>query len=566
MIIGMFLEMLGVSLVIPIITLLTQDSILEENSYISGFLSYIGNPSKEQLIMFLMLALVLIYLIKNLFLAFLAWMQTHFAFGLQVSLSQRLFSLYLHQPYTFHLQHNSAQLIRNVQVEVSLFAANAVSPIMNLLTEILVLIGLIALMLMVEPLGTVIVIMILGLSAWGFQYFTKDRITRWGEVRQYHDGMRIQHLHQGLGGAKDVKLLGREKDFLNQFGIHTAESARVNQFQATLKQIPRLWLELLGVIGLTVLVISMLLQNKLIAEILPILGLFTAIAFRLMPSVNRILSAIQQLQYGIPVIQTLNGELNLDELDKAQMAIKKQLIFNNELKINNVSYCYPGKMTAAVNQVSLVIKRGQTVGLVGYTGSGKSTMVDVILGLLSPESGDITIDDQSIKENMRSWQDKIGYVPQTIYLTDDSIRRNVAFGLANEQIDDSLVLAAIEAAQLIEFINELPEGLDAVVGERGIRLSGGQRQRIGIARALYHEPEVLVLDEATSSLDGITESAVMDVINKLSKKITIIMVAHRLTTVRECDEIYLMDRGEIVDNGKYNDLVSRNESFRTMAQ
>ena len=548
MLIGMLLETLSIGLVIPALALLTQQDLAHNYPARQPSLQALGNPSQQTLIIGGMLVLVGVYLIKGLFLAFLAWQQTRFSFSVQAQLSQRLFTVYLRQPYTFHLQRNSAQLIRNVINEVGLFTIKVMLPGIVLLTESLVLLGLCSLLLMVEPLGALIVMGVLGTAAWGFHHLTRRRISRWGEARQHHEGLRIQHLQQGLGGAKDVKLLGRETDFLEQYRVHNVQSARVGQLQSTLQQLPRLWLELLAVSGLAILVISMLVQNRTLEAVLPTLGLFAAAAFRLIPSVNRVLSAVQSLRYGLPVIDTLHTELNLATPETTK--IRNPVIsFHTALELSHITYIYPGTVEPALKDISLTIRRGASVGFIGVSGAGKSTLVDILLGLLTSNMGKVRVDGKDIQENLRNWQDQVGYVPQSIFLTDDTLRRNVAFGLANEQIDDNAVQRAIQAAQLDEFVASLPDKLETLVGERGIRLSGGQRQRIGIARALYHDPAVLVLDEATSALDTTTERDVMQTVDNLQGTKTIIIIAHRLSTVEHCNRLYRLEKGRLVEEG-----------------
>lgn len=546
MVIGMVLETLGIGLVIPALALLTQDDIALRYPAFQPVLYVLGNPSQQTLVIGGMLLLVAVSLIKALFLAFLAWWQMRFAFGVQAQLSQRLFAVYLRQPYTFHLQRNSAQLIRNVINEVSMITGNAILPVMMLLTEGLVLIGLCVLLLAVEPQGALIVVSVLGAAAWGFHRFTHSSIEHWGKARQYHEGLRLQHLQQGLGGAKDVKMFGREADFLQQYRIHNDQSAHVAQMQSTLQQLPRLWLELLAVSGLAILVISMLAQNRSLEAVLPTLGLFAAAAFRLMPSVSRILGAVQALRYGMSMIDVLHAELNL-KIPATTGKQKPSAPFHSNMELSHVSYTYPAAASAALKDISLLIKRGESIGFIGVSGAGKSTLVDIILGLLTPNQGEVRVDGTDIQQNLRNWQDQIGYVPQSIFLTDDTLRRNVAFGLPDEQIDDAAIKRAIQAAQLEDFVSNLPDGLMTMVGERGIRLSGGQRQRIGIARALYHDPAVLLLDEATSSLDTATELGVMQAVKALQGTKTILIVAHRLSTVEHCDRLYRMEKGVLVD-------------------
>ncbi|MDO8208679.1 MAG: ABC transporter ATP-binding protein [Gallionella sp.] len=559
MIVGMLLETLGVGLVIPAITLMMQGDLVARYPAIAPILGFLGKPSQRELITAAMLGLVGVYLVKNLFLAFLIWRQTHFAFDVQATLSQRLFAIYLRQPYTFHLQRNSAQLVRNVIGEVSIFAGVMTSSLM-LFTELMVLAGIAILLLLVEPLGALIVVVVLGGAAWGFHRLTRERISRWGVERQIHDGLCIQHLQQGLGGAKDVKLLGREIDFLEQFNTHNIKSTRVGKLQSTFQNFPRLIFELLAVTGLAILVFSMLSQGRDMTSIIPTLGLFAAAAFRLMPSINRVLVSVQALRYSLPVVNTLYEELKLTSPDLASRQTGSQQELKNQLRLTDIEYYYPAATLPALDGISIDIRKGECVGFIGASGSGKSTLIDVILGLLAPSSGLVEVDGHDIQQGLRQWQDHIGYVPQSIYLTDDTLRRNVAFGLTEELIDDLAVHRAVKAAQLDEFVSALPEGLETMVGERGVRLSGGQRQRIGVARALYHDPAVLVLDEATSALDGETEHEVMEAVAALQGSKTIIIVAHRLSTVENCDRLFRLEHGKVVEEGCPAEMLSSPKS------
>ncbi len=549
MLVGMLLETLGIGLVIPALALMTQGDLLSSQSALGrNLLEWLDTPTQAQLITYGILLLGVVYFIKAVFLSFLAWRQSTFVYELEANLSLRLFTCYLRQPYTFHLQRNSAQLIQHSVNEVAQFSRGAVRSAMTLITEILVTIGIGALLFIVEPVGASLVIATLGITGFAFHKFSKVRLMRWGRARQYHEGMRIQHLQQGLGGAKDVMLFGRESDFLNNYAFHNHETAKVYISQNTLEALPRLWLEFLAVVGLVVLVISMLAQDKPIDSLAPTLGLFAAAAFRLLPSTNRILTALQNLRYVFPVIDVIAREIALP-INASSVAVADRLSLCGSLEIKNVNYTYSGASEPALNNISLEIEFGKSVGFIGGSGAGKSTLIDVILGLLKPDKGRLTIDGKDINEVLRGWQNQIGYVPQTIYLTDDTLRRNIAFGLAGEQIDDLAIKKAAEAAQLSDFIATLPDGLNTVVGERGVRLSGGQRQRIGIARALYHNPAVLVLDEATSSLDISTERDVMQAVNALHGEKTILIVAHRLSTVQHCDYIVRLERGEVVQVG-----------------
>ena len=553
MVVGMGLEMLGVGLVIPAVTLLLQADLSETYPPLAAMLEVLGQPTQVQLIAGGMLLLVCVYLVKALFLGFLAWYQNDFAFGVQRHISSELFATYLYQPYAFHLQRNSAQLIRNAVNEVHKLWFLILNPTLVVLGEGLVLIGVTCLLFIVEPVGALIVVLVLGCAAWGFHLYTRGRLLRLGIARQHHDGQRIQELQQGLGGVKEAKLLGRESGFLAKYEEHNAESARIEQFQATLQLLPRLWIELLAVTGLATLIITMLAQGQQAATIVPTLGLFAAAAFRLMPSAYRVLGAVQNLPYGMPVIKILREELKLTpELPinvEATFDSRVSNSFKNDIELVNVDYMYPSSPEPALTGLNISIRKGESIGFVGPSGSGKSTLVDIVLGLLTPTSGEVQVDKENIQADLRSWQDQIGYVPQSVYLTDDTLRNNVAFGIPPVRIDEGALNRAIQAAQLDTFVVSQPDGLDTVVGERGVRLSGGQLQRIGIARALYHDPSVLVLDEATSALDTLTEKGVMNSVEALQGSKTLLIVAHRLSTVKHCSRLYQLDRGRVIAEG-----------------
>lgn len=555
MFIGMVLETLGISLIIPILALMTNSNLISDYPMLVPWMERLGNPSHEKVVVFSMLALVGVALLKVFFLAFLAWRQASFSFGIKSDLSLRLFTGYLRQPYPFHLKRNSAELIRNAMGQVQELMS-AVVACMTITLESLILSGILILMLVVEPVGTLIVATTFGLASWGFYHFTQGRILHWGKAYQHHEGLRIQYLQEGLGAAKDVKLLGCEKEFIDRYQARNLGSAQVGKWRTILQSLPRLWIELLAVAGMVAIVLLMIAQNSPMETLVPTLGLFAATAFRFMPSVNRLLNAIQNVRFTWPVIHNLHQELSL--LEEAEPLNKySPLPFKKDLVLENVSFRYPSTKALALKEINLSIRQGKAVGFIGSTGAGKSTLVDIILGLLVPVNGVVKIDGIDIQTNPRGWQDQIGYVPQSIFLTDDTIRSNIAFGLSGDQVKDVVIWDSLRSAQLEQFVKGLPEGLDTRIGEGGVRLSGGQRQRIGIARALYHNPSVLVLDEATSSLDTITESDFMDAVCTLKGDKTLIIVAHRLTTIERCDYLFRLENGKIVEEGKPSILLSK---------
>jgi ABC-type multidrug transport system fused ATPase/permease subunit len=551
MFVGMLLETLGVGLIVPALALMTHVDLGHRYPSLGPLLRTLGNPDREHLIIFGMLALVVVYAVKAAFLTFLVWRQTRFVGRVQADLSQRLFATYLRQPYSFHLVRNSAELINNVLGEVFQFSQACLMSGLNLLTELLIVLGISTLLLAVAPVGAIAVAVVFALPVWCFHYLTQRHLLRWGSARQHHEHLRVQHLQQGLGGVKELLLLGRETDCLAGYQRHNIGSARAVSRYQLLQQIPRLGLEVLAVSALAGLVMVMLATGRTPESLVTILGLFAAAAFRLLPSANRVITAMQNFRYALPAVQVIHDEMMLSSVTVHPIApCASDIRFRDALTLERVSFQYPGTSDATLHEIDMRIPRGACVGFIGGSGAGKSTLVDVILGLQAPTSGRVCADSIDIQRNLRGWQALIGYVPQTIFLTDDTLRRNVAFGLADREIDDEAVTRAVRAAQLDEFVASLPDGLETTVGERGVRLSGGQLQRIGIARALYHDPEVLVLDEATSSLDAGTERGVMAAVRALRGRKTVIIVAHRLSTVENCDWLYRLEAGQIVEAGE----------------
>jgi ABC-type multidrug transport system fused ATPase/permease subunit len=551
-IIGMIFETLSVGLIIPLLTLLSQDN-EKNNLVLIKIVAYLGNTNREKLVMYAMFLMLIIYTIKTVFLLILSWKQNSFVFNLQNNLSQRLYSHYLNKPYLFHLQNNSGTLISNITTEVTVFTFNVMLPLMVLLTESLVIMGMLFLLIYFEPLGTLIIILIFGLVSFLFQKLTSPKIQKWGNKRQFHEGMRVQHLQQGLGGVKEIKLLGRENSFLNDYGYHNLATANVGKLHQTLMQAPRLWIELLTIVCMNVLIFVMIYQHYSMASILPILGLFAGSAYRLMPSMNRILNALQQIRYALPVVKKLDNELSIKSDNTNDLF---QLTFNNNIELDKVTFMYPESTEKTITNISLKINKGQTLGVIGESGSGKSTLIDILLGLLPINQGTIKVDNKNIADSIQSWQRQIGYVPQSIFLTDDTLKKNIALGICEKDIDEMKIFKVISLVKLDAFVETLENGIETKVGERGVRMSGGQRQRIGIARALYNDPEVLVLDEATSALDNDTEISVMDAINLLHGTKTIIIIAHRLSTLSNCDKIIRLEKGKIVFEGTFDTILN----------
>ncbi len=545
MVVAMLFEMLGIGLVIPLLAILVQPELLYSNPWAAPLLKVMGQPDQRTMLLYGFAFIVVLFFTKSAFLTFQAAQQTKFIFSVHQQLSQKLFSIYLRQPYSFHLQRNSAQLIRGITSDTWLFATKCISPILMLLTDALGFAGIITLLLMVNPMATVTVIILIGALTGLFLSKTRSMVLAWGKARQYHDGQRIQHVQQGLNGVKEVMILGRQNQFIDLFSEHSIHLERVSRNEMLMQQLPRLWIEFFAILGVAVLVAIMASQSSSVTDIVPTLGLFAAAAFRMMPSVNRMIMSLQATRFGLPSADFLESELAIEAKQTSHEGGSLIGELKGSIQFESVAFCYENASQPSLTEVDLIIKKGETVGFSGPSGSGKSTLIDVLLGLLTPTEGRVLVDGTDISRSMRAWQNQIGYVQQSIYLTDDTLRRNIAFGLSDEQIDDSAMWGAIRAAQLEEFIQGLPEKIETIVGERGVRLSGGQRQRIGIARALYHNPNVLVLDEATSALDNATEAEVMNSVDALHGKKTIIIIAHRMSTLGGCDRVYRLEDGRI---------------------
>jgi ABC-type multidrug transport system fused ATPase/permease subunit len=560
MLIGALFEVVGIGLILPILVIMTQSNFIERYPMLQPWWEMLGRPSHLDMIVMGMGTLVAVYALKVVFLTFVAWRQSRFVFGLQASLSKSLFVGYLAQPYTFHLQHNSAQLTRNIMAEVTMFVNMVMLPTLQLATDGLVLAGVLILLMSIEPAGALGAFAVMGGAGFLFQHVTRGPLKRWGKARQYNEGKRLQHLQQGFGGVKEIKLLGREAELFSQFEVYNLGTARVVHRQNVLRQMPRLWFEMLAICGLTILVIVMLLIGTAPASLLPTLGLFAAAAFRLMISANRILGAIQSIRYSNSVIHTLDEAFHLFESTAPLDAEPLVQPFKDSIELRQVNYRYPGAPRDSLSTVDIRIPWRSTVGFIGGSGAGKTTLVDLVLGLLEPTAGSVCVDGVDIHSNLRGWQSQIGYVPQSIYLADDTLRRNIAYCIPNPDISEEAVWSAVRAAQLEELVSQLPQGLDTLVGEQGVRLSGGQRQRIGIARALYHDPAVLVLDEATSALDSETEGEVMKSIVALRGEKTVLIIAHRLSTIEHCDSLYELKDGQLIAFGSTAQVLSDRRS------
>ena len=555
MLIGTVLEMFSLGLVVPIVGLLVNPDYLDRVPFVH---SLFGDLTTTQYVLGAMGLLIGVYIVKTIFLIWKTWVQRGFSNSVTLRIAQDLYENYLRQPYAFHLERNSAIMIRNSQSSASLMSG-VIDPLLLIASEFLVSGGLFILMLLLEPVGSLAAIVVFGSFSVIFRRITSRRITKWGEAQNSYKGSIIQHLQQGFSGVKDIKILGREDYFVASYQRDLSGNAYVQRRYAVAQTLPRFSMELLTIICLGLLVSLMVLSDKALSDILPVLSLFGAAAFRLLPTLSQVINSFMSININRPIVNDLYADLALPI--PAVTTDQKSRKLLDRIDVEGLSFSYARTTRDALNNVSISIRRGEAVGLIGSSGSGKSTLVDILLGLLEPTSGQVRIDGNDIHQNLRGWQDQIGYVPQSIFLTDDTLRRNVAFGLPKDKIDDDAVRSAIRSAQLEEFVASLPEGMETVVGERGVRLSGGQRQRIGIARALYNNPDVLVLDEATSSLDTETEHGVMQAVQALQGDKTVIIVAHRLSTVEYCDRLYRLENAQIVDEGTFSEVTSRTKDL-----
>ncbi len=548
MIIGLLFEMIGIGVIIPILGIIVNSDKINSYPIINKYFTSTNEQYKhEKLIVFSLILLLFIYLIKTIYLMFLTWKQSRVSSNLSSYLAQKLFSGYLNLPYLFHTQRNSSDLIRNIQSEVNYFN-NIAQSFITLTTEISAIFGIAFMLLLIEPVGAVSISGFLFLFAFVFYRLIRNKLLTWGIQRQVEEGNLARILNEGFGSIKISKLMGKTNYFIKLFNKSSNEKAKTFSAIFSFQQFPRLYIEFMGVLSISIFIISMTLMSKPVDDLLPVIGLFVFAAFRLMPSVNRIMGSLQNIRSAKPVVDLLYNEFLLINNDSCNLNNSTaNFSFNNKIQLDSLYFSYPNSNKNIIENVSLEIKKGECLGLVGPSGSGKSTLVDLIIGLISPNSGKILVDDYDISENLLNWKNKIGYVSQFIYLTDDTIRNNVAFGIPEKEIDDKAVLNAIKLAQLQEHIDNLTDGILTKVGEQGVQLSGGQRQRIGIARALYYNPDILVFDEATSALDTKTEKEVMESINTLKGNKTIIIIAHRLSTINNCDRVLKIEKRNICE-------------------
>lgn len=569
MLLAAIMETIGIASILPFIAVLANPDFVHENAYLRATFDFLGFQETQSFLVFLGLAFLALFVFGLAMRTLSFWAQAKFANSRMYSLSTRVFFGYLCKDYSWFLGKHSSRLSSSVLSEVDRSITQGLFPALQLIAHMMVILLLVALLFVLDPVLALSVVVVLG-GAYLLIYFSiRNWVSRIGETMLEATRGRYRTIQEGLGGIKDLKMKGLEASYLARFREYTRGVAKSRISEQLIGQLPSYAMQ--GVIfgGMLLVILYLMTIYQRFDQALPILAMYAVAGYRLMPSLQNGYRHLVTLRHATPVVNSLHADLQeIEEIDVAMARFRKvdPLPLQREIRLRDVYFRYPGAEHDALQALDLVIPRFATVAFVGPTGCGKTTTVDTILGLLPPSQGAVEVDGVPLgPANVRGWQRNIGYVPQDIYLLDASVAANIAFGIPDKAIDHAAVERAAKIARLHDFVlTELKDGYATTVGERGVRLSGGQKQRIGIARALYHDPEVLVLDEATSALDNLTEHAVMDAVRGLAKQKTIIMIAHRLTTVQSCDTIFLLDEGRVVAQGSYDELVENNETFREM--
>lgn len=549
-IIGSFFEMLGVTVFMPFIELIMNSESLQTNELLIRLFSLFHASTLEGCISILAVIIIFFYIIKNIYLTFMQNCILNFSYKTRMKLATRLLATYMDEPYSFHLNKNAAELQRSLQVDANQFML-LLNGVLQFIAEITVCIAIGLFLFHTSHSITVIVAGLLVFCVGLYFEVSKKVSLRLGEQNQNYNAKLMQWINQSLGGIKEVKVLEREGYFVKAYRENykkLIKGAKTNEMLAT---VPKYITETVVMSGLLLaIVFKLYFGHGEIATFIPQLTAFALAAFRLLPSIGKINAYINNIMYCLPSLELIYNDFKDVEghtfIEEKEDTTLNKYRFVKEVSINNIVYKYPNTEVNVINNVSFKIPKGKTVAFIGSSGAGKTTMADIILGLLPPTSGTITVDGWNIFEHMHEWHKMLGYIPQSIYLSDDSILNNVAFGIDEDKIDIEAVREALRKAQLLEYVESLPDGLNTFVGDMGVRLSGGQRQRIGIARALYHNPDILVLDEATSALDNETEQAVMESIENLQGLKTMIIIAHRLTTIKKADLILSVEKGSMI--------------------
>jgi ABC-type multidrug transport system fused ATPase/permease subunit len=556
------LDTIGVASILPFVTVLSNPSLIETNVILKKMFdasSIFGVESGQDFIFVFGVFVFILLLISIIFKALTTYLQIQFVQMCEFTIGKRLVEGYLRQPYSWFLDKHSAEIGKTVLSEVQQIISSGIGPFIELIAKGIVTFVLISLIIIINPKLSLIVGLLLGGVYGIIFYFTRKYLDGIGIKRLNNNHLRFKAVSEAFSALKEIKISGLEKHYTNLFSISAKIFAETQASSKIISQLPRYILEATVFGGALLLILTIMSQTGSFNNALPIISLYIFAGYRLMPALQAIYASLSQLTFVSPSLNKLYDDIkNLKNLDQSQQ--QEVLLLNNKITLNDISYNYPNSSIKILKNINFVIPAKSTIGIIGPTGSGKTTLVDIILGLLDVKSGSLEVDGKVItKKNSRSWQKSIGYTPQHIYLVDDTISANIAFGVEKKDINQQNLERASKIANLHEFVtNELPQKYETTIGERGIRLSGGQRQRIGIARALYNNPKVLILDEATNSLDNETEKAVMDAVNNISKSITIILIAHRLNTVKYCDIILKLVEGQIIEKGNFSEIVEKN--------
>lgn len=553
MLIGSFVELLGVSAIMPLVSVVTNNDIINTSPKYKLIADIFNVHEPRKYVLLMAIFLIVVYIAKNLFICMQYNVQFRFIFNNQRKLSIELFEFYINQSYLYHSQTNVAVLQRNLSNDVT-FCFNVVLNMLYFVNESIVCLVLVAYLAVVDPISTFAIAGILFVFLMIFILFFKRYSVRVGEETRQSAVRMNKCLLQGFAGIKEIKVMNKEKYFVENYAGESKAYAELHRKQMFAAAMPKPILESVCICGLLVVMAVRIFSGEDMQTFVPILSVFAIAAFRMLPSINRLSGSYSAVMYGKTALDSVYEDVKEMNSKRDEKIRKEQdpyeFNLSTDIEIEEMEFAYPGGGSNVINGTSFVIPRLQSTALIGPSGAGKTTLADLILGVLEPQKGSIFVDGVNVYEHIKSWHKIIGYIPQVIYLMDDTIRANVAFGINAEDIDDKKVWKALKEAQLDEFVRGLPDGLNTEIGDRGVRLSGGQRQRIGIARALYFDPPLLVLDEATSSLDNETETAVMEAIDSLHGSRTMIIIAHRLTTIRNCDVIYEVCDGSVSEKDK----------------
>lgn len=565
---GLF-EVAGIASIAPFMGVVTSPNLIHDNQYLDLVYKYLEFNNDSEFLIALGSVVVLLLVTSNIFLAFMVWRLTLFVNLLSHRLSVKLLWIYLNKPYQFFLDHNTTELGKNVLFEISRGVQGAILPALLAISRIFIIILVGSLLLAINPQLVIIALFILVGSYFLIYKSLSARLLNAGNLSVTSTRDKYKFVTEALSGIKEVKLYNKQNDFVDQYSRESEVYAHCNTNSSIISQIPRYFVEAVAFSGIIFLIIFLMEKGKDSSEVIPMVSVFALAAYRLVPALQQVYHSISQIKYNLPILEILADDLNEIAINPntRKSSNTAPIILNKKLDFSGVSFKYKNSSNLILNNVSLSIKPNTTVGIVGLTGSGKTTLINLIMGLIEPTNGQIAVGGKVLDEtNMSSWQKNIGYVPQDIFLIDDTIKNNIIFASFSDDTDADFinVVDSAKIAGISDFIDSLSNGYDTMVGERGVRLSGGQIQRIGIARALYRSPTVIIFDEATSSLDGITEKILMETIQKISHKKTVIMVAHRLTSVKRCDVIHLIEKGVIAESGSYDQLITKGLSFKKM--